>query len=158
MLQNVENNHWYGKLLVFPHTHNRKSFFQFQAKSLFLSVRKFSTSSSFSGNHDYSSSVIYSHISFWCNQMGSAFLLMNSSTSIPSMAGGRLIRFCFPFTKIVMYSFCRCLFSPFQRQWVYVYALPWWMLLFSAIALTMSSGQWSHNITMYLNKPVAISW
>ena len=66
------------------------------------------------GDHDSSSSVIYSHISFWCNQMGSAFLRMNSSTSIPSMVGGRLTRFCFPLIKMVMYSFCRRFFSAFS--------------------------------------------
>jgi len=66
------------------------------------------------GDHDSSSSVIYSHISFWCNQMGSAFLRMNSSTSIPSMVGGRLTRFCFPLIKMVMNSFCRRFFSAFS--------------------------------------------
>ena len=59
------------------------------------------------GGHGSSSSVIYSHISFLCNQMGSAFLRMNSSTSMPLMVGGRLTRFCFPLMKMVMYSFCR---------------------------------------------------
>ncbi len=66
------------------------------------------------GDHDSSSSVIYSHISFWCNQMGSAFLRMYSSTSIPSMVGGRLTRFCFPLIKMVMYSFCRRFLSAFS--------------------------------------------
>ena len=46
--------------------------------------------------------------------MGSAFLRMNSSTSIPSMVGGRLTRFCFPFMKIVLYSFFRRFFSAFS--------------------------------------------
>ena len=46
--------------------------------------------------------------------MGSAFLRMNSSTSIPSMVGGRRIRFCFPLMKMVMYSFCLRFFSAFS--------------------------------------------
>ena len=54
-------------------------------------------------------SLISSHISFWCSQMGSAFRLMNSSTSMPSIVGGRLTRFCFPWMKMVMNS-CRRLF------------------------------------------------
>jgi hypothetical protein len=33
---------------------------------------------------------------------------------MPSMAGGRLIRFCFPLMKMVMYSFCRRFFSAFS--------------------------------------------
>ena len=105
--------HWYGNLLVFPHTHSPKSFFQFQGKS-FFSIRKLSASLSFSESHDYSSSAIYSHISFWCNQMGSAFFRMNSSTSIPSMVAGRLTRFCFPLMKMVMYSFYQRFFSLFS--------------------------------------------
>jgi len=63
------------------------------------------------GGQNSSSSVIYSHISFWCNQMGSVFLRINSSISIPLMVGGRLTRFCFPLMKMVMYSFCRSFFS-----------------------------------------------
>ncbi|MBW2545553.1 MAG: hypothetical protein JRD43_08940, partial [Deltaproteobacteria bacterium] len=31
---------------------------------------------------------------------------MNSSTSNPSIAGGRFTLFCFPFMNMVMYSFC----------------------------------------------------
>jgi len=46
--------------------------------------------------------------------MGSAFLRMNSSTSMPSMVGGRLTRFCFPLMKMVMYSFCRRFLSAFS--------------------------------------------
>ena len=66
------------------------------------------------GDHNSSSSIMYSHISFWCNQMGSAFLRINSSTSIPSMVGGRLTRFCFPLIKMVIYSFRRRFFSAFS--------------------------------------------
>jgi len=39
---------------------------------------------------------------------------MNSSTSIPSIVGGRLTRFCFPFMNMVMYSFCRRFFAVFS--------------------------------------------
>src|SRR4030042_3640665 len=56
---------------------------------------------------------MYSHISFWCNQIGSAFFLMNSSASMPSIVGGRLICFCLPFMKTVMYSSCRFFFAAF---------------------------------------------
>jgi hypothetical protein len=42
---------------------------------------------------------------------------MNSSTSIPSMVGGRLTRFCFPWTKMVINSFRR-LFR--ARRWAAV--------------------------------------
>ena len=56
---------------------------------------------------------MYSHISFWCSQIGSAFLRMNSSTSIPSIVGGRLTRFCLPFMKTVMYSSRRFFLAAF---------------------------------------------
>ena len=36
--------------------------------------------------------------------MGSAFIRMKSSTGISSTVGSRLTRFCFPLTKILMYS------------------------------------------------------
>jgi hypothetical protein len=39
--------------------------------------------------------------------MGSAFRLMNSSTSTPSTVGGRLTRFCFPWMKMIMVSLRR---------------------------------------------------
>ena len=55
-----------------------------------------------------------SYIPFWRSQMGSAFLRMNSSTESPSTVAGRLTRFCFPFTKIVMYSRRRLFFSAFS--------------------------------------------
>jgi hypothetical protein len=48
-----------------------------------------------------------SHISFWRNQIGSAFLAMNSSTGMPSINSGRGTRFCFPLIKIVMNFFFR---------------------------------------------------
>lgn len=65
---------------------------------------------------DQSSSLltIYSHISFWCNHSGSAFLRMNSSASIPSIVGGRFTRFCFPCIKMVISSFRRRFFSAFS--------------------------------------------
>jgi len=69
------------------------------------------------GRHDSSdssSSVMHSHISFWCSQIGSAFLRINSSGSISSMVDGRLTRFCFPLTKMVMYSFRLLFFSAFS--------------------------------------------
>src|SRR6266567_2547108 len=50
-----------------------------------------------------SSGVISSHISCWCNQMGSAFLAMHSSTGTPSINCGRGTRFCLPLIKVVMY-------------------------------------------------------
>src|SRR5579859_7993909 len=46
---------------------------------------------------------MYSHISFTCSQFGSAFRAMNSSTSKPSIRGGRATRFCLPLMNIVMY-------------------------------------------------------
>src|SRR5213596_2520468 len=55
-----------------------------------------------------------SQSSFWWSQIGSAFLRMNSSASIPSIVGGRFTRFCFPLTKMVMYSRLRRFFSAFS--------------------------------------------
>ena len=57
---------------------------------------------------------MYSHISFWWSQIGSAFLRMNSSTLIPSIVGGRLIRFCFPLINMAIYSCWRFLFAAFS--------------------------------------------
>ncbi|MBN1907210.1 MAG: hypothetical protein JW927_19175, partial [Deltaproteobacteria bacterium] len=41
-------------------------------------------------------------------------LKMNSSTSIPSIVGGRFTRFCFPFMNMVLYSFFRLFFAAFS--------------------------------------------
>ena len=51
------------------------------------------------------------HISFWCNQIGSAFLRINSSTGKPSMVGGRFTRFCLPLMKITRVSSFRRRFA-----------------------------------------------
>jgi hypothetical protein len=45
---------------------------------------------------------MYHQSSFWCNQFGSAFRLMNSSTDKPSINAGRGTRFCLPLIKIVI--------------------------------------------------------
>jgi hypothetical protein len=63
-------------------------------------------------SHSYSSS----YMPFWKSQIGSAFLRMNSSTGNPSIVGGRLTRFCFPFMKMVMYSRRLRLFSAFSAD------------------------------------------
>ena len=48
-----------------------------------------------------------SQSSFSCNQMGPAFLAMNSSTLRPSINAGRGTRFCLPLMKIVINFFFR---------------------------------------------------
>jgi hypothetical protein len=58
-------------------------------------------------SHWYNSS----YISLSRSQIGSAFIRMNSSTSMPSILGGLLIRFCFPLTNMVMCSFLIRFFS-----------------------------------------------
>ena len=63
---------------------------------------------------DLNGSYISSHISFSCRKIGSALRRMNSSTSIPSMVGGRRTRFCLPFIKTVVNSRRRRLFSAFS--------------------------------------------
>jgi hypothetical protein len=50
------------------------------------------------------------------SQTGSAFCRMNSSTSIPSMVGGRRSRFIFPWTKMVMNSWRRRFFAAFSAS------------------------------------------
>ncbi len=59
---------------------------------------------------------MYSHSSFWCSHIGSAFLLMNSSVSIPSIVSGRLTRTCLPFMKTHMYFFCLSAFASFLAR------------------------------------------
>ncbi len=54
-----------------------------------------------------SSGVINSQSPFWCNQMGSAFLAMNSSTGTPSIDGGRGTHFCLPWMKTILCVFLR---------------------------------------------------
>lgn len=49
---------------------------------------------------------MYSHSPFWWRNIGSAFIRMKSSTSMPSILTGRRTRTCLPFTKMVMNS-CR---------------------------------------------------
>ena len=54
------------------------------------------------GKRPYLSSYggINSHIPFWCNQIGSAFLAMNSSTGTLSICGGRGTRFGIVATRL----------------------------------------------------------
>jgi len=59
-------------------------------------------------------SLMYSHSPFWWRNIGSAFIRMKSSTSLPSILTGRRTRTCLPLTKIVMNScrrFLRACFS-----------------------------------------------
>src|SRR4051794_39982004 len=59
---------------------------------------------------------MYSQSSFWCSQMGSAFLAMNSSTGMPSINCGRGTRFCLPLMKTIMFVSCPLRFVEVLRR------------------------------------------
>ena len=81
---------------------------------------------------------ISSQSSFWCIQIGSAFLRMSSPISMPSTVGGRLTRFCFPLMNIVMYSCWRFFFSAFSAEvnFRFVMTLPLFVLRQRRVRLT----------------------